>query len=462
MKKIITLALVVILCATMLSIKISADSSISNDDLDKYIQTEFEKTHIPNMSIEIVDEDNVLFNKNYGGNVNNDTPFILGSISKSFTGLAIMQLVEQGKVDISATVASYLPNIMNTTSKTTLKQLLNHTSGIHTNMTLENFSSSDTTVGYEYANVNYDLLGLIVEKVSGISYSEYIKKNIYEPLGMNNSYVSIEEAKENGIAFGHRNYFGIMVEEEFDYPKNMTSGWMSLSAAYLISTTNDMGSYLQFWLKGNENVLTEETKKQAFLDTAFVTDGYEYGYGWGISKSEDITMYVHGGNVENYTTYMVLLPNLNKAIIVLTDACDFFSSNDMVVKLAENIGCKLSNVETVDIDSNAYLTTHIILDIVMLVIIASFILPLVFFKKWYQKVSITARYIITFVLLHIVLPTVLLLVPTFLGSPMWVALRFAPDLAVILLVSGISLYLTGIAKIVCVFIKNKKNTTLVK
>lgn len=459
MKKSILVITAIILSTVLLPFSISAESTMTDDELNEYIQSEFAKTHIPNMSVEIVDTDSVLFTGNYGDSASADTPFILGSISKSFTAVAIMQLVDQGKIDIDNAAASYLPDIMDASCKTTVRQLLNHTSGIRTNMTLESFSSSDTTAGYEYANVNYNLLGLIVESVSGISYGEYIETNIYEPLGMNHSYVSLEEAKENNIASGHRNYFGIMVDEEFDYPKTMTSGWMTLSAAYLISTANDMGKYLQFWLGGNENVLTENSRNAVFQETTPVIDGYEYGFGWGINRMHDITMYVHGGNVENYTTYMILLPDIEKAVIVLTDACDYFSANDMVITLAENIGCKLSDVKTTDIDDSAYMKTHILLDVAMLVIIAAAVIPLVFIKKWYIGIKKTFKTVFLLLLLHGALPTLFMFVPTILGSPMWVAVRFAPDLSYTLIISSTLLYLTGILKTVCIIRKKPQNAS---
>lgn len=454
MKKIscFMLSILVVLCIWL---PVSAGEPISNDDLNAYIQNEFDKTNIPAMSVEIVDADSVLFSEQYGDGATADTPFILGSISKSFTAVAISQLVEQGKIDVTEPFCTYLPDA-DQNSKTTVKQLLNHTSGIHTNMTLEDYSSSDTVEPYEYANVNYNLLGLIIEQVSGMSYGDYIETYIFAPLGMTHSYTSIEDAKADGLISGYRNYCGFMIADEFAYPENMTSGWMTVSAAYLISTTNDMGKYLQFYLGGNSDVLSDEGINTMFTDTTEVIENYEYGYAWGISKAPELTMYVHGGNVENYTTYMVLLPDQGKAVIVLTNACDFFSANDMVVQLAENIACKLSGVETVDIDSGAYMTTHIVLDVIMLVIIAIAVLSLVFLKRSIRNQKMSPVRVIGFVLLHIVLPTLLLLVPTFLNARLWVAARFAPDLFVVLVIGGAILYLTGICKIVFYVFRNKK------
>jgi CubicO group peptidase (beta-lactamase class C family) len=316
---------------------------------------------------------------------------------------------------------------------------------------MEDYKTSDTVQKYEYANVNYNLLGLIVEHVSGMSYGEYIKTNIFEPLGMTHSYTSIDEAKANGLIDGYRDYFGFMIADECAYPENMTSGWMTVSAAYLISTANDMGKYLQFYLGGNTRILSDESIYTMFHDTTKVIEDYEYGYGWGISKSPDITMYQHGGNVENYTTYMILLPELGKAVVVLTNASDYFSADGMVVGLAENIGCKLSGIKTIDIDSGAYMTTHIVLDAIMLMIVAADVLSLVFLKKSFQNRKISAIRLIGFVLLHLVLPTLLLLVPNMLGSTLWVGARFAPDLFAVLVFGSSALYLSGICKIIFYF-----------
>lgn len=449
MKKSICLLLCMLL-ACCFCLPVSAAGDITDEELNTYIQNEFKKTNIPAMSVEIVDAENVLFSKQYGDGATADTPFILGSISKSFTAVAISQLIEQGKIDVTQPFCRYLPEV-NQDSKTTVKQLLNHTSGIHTNMTMEDYKTSDTVQKYEYANVNYNLLGLIVEHVSGMSYGEYIKTNIFEPLGMTHSYTSIDEAKANGLIDGYRDYFGFMIADECAYPENMTSGWMTVSAAYLISTANDMGKYLQFYLGGNTRILSDESIYTMFHDTTEVTEDYEYGYGWGISKSSDITMYQHGGNVENYTTYMILLPELGKAVVVLTNASDYFSADDMVVNLSTIIALKLLGIKTINLDGGAYMTTHIVLDAIMLVIAAAGVLSLVLLKKSFKNRKISVIRLIGFVILHLVIPTLLLLVPNMLGSTLWVGARFAPDLFAVIVFGSSALYLSGICKIIFYF-----------
>lgn len=450
MKKIIAVGLSLLLLTLMAApLTANAEEAIANEELEQYIQTEFEKTHVPGMSVAIVDADNVEFIGNYGDCESADTPFILGSISKSFTAVAIMQLVEQGKINLDEPISVYLPEA-DQSSKTTVKQLLHHTSGIHTYMTLEDYISSDTVMGYEYANVNYNLLGLIVEQVSGLSYADYLKANIFTPLGMTSSYTSLDEAKTDGLIDGNRNCFGIMYPDEYIYPTRMTSGWMTAASAYIISTANDMGKYLQFYLNGGNDVLSSQSIELMYNDTVSVQENYEYGYGLGIDKTSGVTILTHGGNVENYTTYMFLLPESDKAAIVLTNACDFFVSNDMVIQTAYNIAYKLLAMQTTDIGGSAYMTTHLMIDAILLIIAMIALLPLFFLKKWRTKNKGKLRIssILCTTLIHILVPTLLMLVPKALSATMWVAARFAPDVFWVLIISSLLLYLTGIYKII--------------
>lgn len=109
-------------------------------DIDIYLQSCVENANIPSMSVTIVDKDKVLFSQSYGNCENCDTPFLLGSVSKSFTAVCIMQLVEQGKIDLNANISTYLPNATDG-NKITVGQLLNHTSGLGEHQTLGNIKS---------------------------------------------------------------------------------------------------------------------------------------------------------------------------------------------------------------------------------------------------------------------------------------------------------------------------------
>ncbi|MEG2859435.1 MAG: serine hydrolase domain-containing protein [Clostridia bacterium] len=457
LRKIAIASLVYLACGLWGNALVLADSSQSNPpilpdtaiELDAYIQQEFKKTHIPAMSVEIVDAQGVAFSGSYGEGSTLDTPYILGSISKSFTAVAIMQLVEQGKIVLADPIAAYLPSV-NSDCKTTVKQLLNQTSGIHTYMTLENYRTPNTTTGWEYANVNYNLLGQIVERVSGIPYGDYIKAHIFKPLQMNHSYVSLEAAKDGGLISGHRNYFGLMIAETVGYPKDTTSGWMTVPAAYIISTANDMGKYLQFYLNGGKGILTPESIHLMHTDTVFAKTDYEYGYGWGVDKRVDETLLSHGGKVENYTTYMFILPDRNLAGIFLFNACDYFVANDMAFQLPYQIARKLMGLKTDDISASAYTRSHLLINGILAMMLLIGLLPLIRIKKWCGKYkeALNAKGIAFLVLIHAVLPTLLLTMGAVLGIPIAVIARFAPDVFLVQGISSALLYLVGAFKVI--------------
>ena len=147
---------------------------------------------------------------------------------------------------------------------------------------------------------------------------------------------------------------------------------------------------------------------------------------------------------------MFLLPESGKAAVVLTNACDFFVSNDMVIQIAYNIANKLLSSGTNDIGDSAYTSMHLMIDAILLIIVLISLLPLFTLKKWSCKNKGTLRpvSILCTALIHAAVPTILFLVPKALSATMWVAARFAPDVFWVFIISSSLLYLTGIYKIV--------------
>ncbi len=166
------------------------------DEIDSYLANACEKAHFPAMSITIVNKEDVLLSKTYGDCSSTNTPFLLGSVSKSFTALCIMQLVERGKIDLNAPISTYLSK-SNTNNAITVRQLLNHTSGLGEHQNLGNYKIVNKQGEHIYANVNYSLLGKIIKVVSELSYEDYVTQNIFEPLSMSKSAATYEKAKEN-------------------------------------------------------------------------------------------------------------------------------------------------------------------------------------------------------------------------------------------------------------------------
>src|SRR5215469_2795516 len=246
--------------------------------IDTFVSSAMQANRIPGLSLGIVHGDQVVHLQGFGAAdatgrmVTSQTPFILGSISKSFTALAVMQLVEAGRVELDAPVQRYLPwfRVADRTAsaRIAVRQLLNQTSGIPANSeneqkegflstgneTLEHYVRGlktlalDRPVGasFEYANTNYSVLGLLVQTVSGQSYETYIQQHIFAPLQMSHSFASEQDARRDGLAQGYQVWFGVPVPTAQPYPRDM------VPAGLLISTAQDMAHYLIAQLNGGQ------------------------------------------------------------------------------------------------------------------------------------------------------------------------------------------------------------------
>jgi CubicO group peptidase (beta-lactamase class C family) len=236
--------------------------------IDEFVENQRTKNNIPALAIGIVNGKETMYQKGFGKAdsegrlVTPQTPFLLGSVSKSFTALAIMQLVDAGKIELDQSTDLYLPWFKATyegkNQKITIRQLLHHTSGIrsfyaasvadHTtldqlvrerlnNMPLKALPGTKSV----YSNANYIILGRIIQEVSGMAFQEYIVKNIFEPLEMKHSYVTKADALKNNLADGYRKWFGLPVKT---VAKDVSFFEYSLPEGYLISCLEDMTHYV--------------------------------------------------------------------------------------------------------------------------------------------------------------------------------------------------------------------------
>ena len=197
----VALCSVFVVCCSCTQSNAYADSGNSGsviDEIDSYLTDAVSKAHFPALSVTIVDKNDVLLSKCYGSCESVDTPFWLGSVSKSFTALCIMQLVEQGKVDLDTNIVEYLPNATDG-NKITVRQLLNHTSGLGEHQNLDNYRIVGKQGVHAYANVNYSLLGAIIEAASNTSYESYVTDNVFRPLHMSRSAATLDESVANGL-----------------------------------------------------------------------------------------------------------------------------------------------------------------------------------------------------------------------------------------------------------------------
>ena len=326
----------------------------SYDEIDLYIAEQIKRLNIPGAALGIVEGDQLVHWRGFGrarpgGEAPTpQTPFFIGSLTKSFTATAVMQLVEAGKIELDAPIQHYLPWFRvadpEVSAEITVRQLLNQTSGLPTMAGLINLANTDNRpdaaelqaralsslvvkrpVGakFEYSNLNYNVLGLIIEAVSGETYAEYIQHHIFNPLGMCHSYTSKETAKQDNLAVGHRFWFGVPIA----VPDPLVPSG-SLSSGQLISSVEDMAHYLIAHLNegcfGGEQILSRQGIDELHHPAAEIIEmGKSYGFyamGWISQVSGESRIVSHSGIVPDFGAFMALLPEQNKAIILLVNA----------------------------------------------------------------------------------------------------------------------------------------------
>ena len=314
--------------------------------IDAYITAQMQSDRIPGLALGIVQSNKVVHLHGFG-KANSDgqpvspqTPFILGSISKSFTSLATMQLFEQGKLSLDTPVQHYISwfNVGNSpeTSKITVRNLLNQTSGIPTyaggkmlagdgTETLEKLVQELSTIPlktpvgetFHYSEDNAIVLALIIQIVSGQSYEQYIQDHIFSPLQMKQSFVDQNEAESNGLAHGYRWWFGLPIAATLPYPN------AALGASFLISSAEDMTHYLVAQLNGGNyaqtSILSTNGITELHRPVAPVGTGDRYAMGWVVGTLKGEPVIWHGGDTANYHADVVLVPERQLGIIILTN-----------------------------------------------------------------------------------------------------------------------------------------------
>ena len=432
-----------------------ADGFTNNDNnqdiynrIDEYLSDIVPKTHFPSLSITIVDNDETLLSKTYGSDGSPDTPYVLGSVSKSFTALCIMQLLEQGKVSLDAHLSDYIPDSTDG-DRITILQLLNHTSGLGEHQNLTNFRIVNEPGVHLYSNVNYSLLGEVIEEVSGISYEEYVTENVLKPLGMNNTYANPDKA--NGLIQGYENWFGFSVKTDTQY-RNTDDAWITVPAGYISSSTEDLGRYLQMYLNGGENILSPESINEMFYNGVEVEDEipYSYGMGWTlINKPLKRPALRHSGLVENGMSCIYILPEDNIGVAMTINTNDYFVGTDFADRVGWGVILMLMGDEPNQIDSNEYVMRHLLYDGIDLSVLVIALLPLLLIGKYKKRLrkGRNRRIVVGLIAIHVVLPLfILMLTGVFFETPLWVVKAFVPDLFAVIIDSAFLLFTGGVKK----------------
>jgi CubicO group peptidase (beta-lactamase class C family) len=295
-----------------------------------------------NGSVLVAENGKVILKKGYGlanieWNIPNqpDTRFRLGSITKQFTSMLIMQLVQQGKIRLDGKISDYLPYYPKKTGdRITIHHLLTHTSGIPNYTSFPSFRAelerkpytpevftrvfADSALEFEpgtkwaYSNSGYFVLGAVIEKVTGKPYEQVLRENILAPLGM------------SGTGYDHSET--VLPKRAAGYEKRgreyVNAGFLDMSlpfaAGSLYSTVEDLFVWDQA-LYTNRLLSSENTSK---MFTPFLNN---YAYGWGVAPfpigntKETVATIQHGGGINGFNTLICRVPGDKHLIVLLNN-----------------------------------------------------------------------------------------------------------------------------------------------
>lgn len=308
------------------------------DQIDAIIENAINETQLVGASVGVMRHNEVIFARGYGyADLDNKveatehTVYQVGSITKQFTALAIMVLVEQGKVNLNDIMLDYLPNYPQRDHKVTIDQLLNHTSGIKSYTDIEKFweiSERDLSrkeiidlfssepvefspgENYQYNNSGYYLLGLIIENVSGMRYADFLKANVWQPLEMFDTHYLGKNKNVENLATGYDHKDNELVLAR---PLGMDNPF---SGGSLGSSVLDL---LKWQTALNEDQLISRQSYNKMIEPGLLTGGKHttYGYGFFMSNLNGHRKIEHGGTINGFRAQLSTYPDDGLTVTVL-------------------------------------------------------------------------------------------------------------------------------------------------
>nr|WP_325049433.1 serine hydrolase domain-containing protein [Lysinibacillus yapensis] len=324
-----------------------ADKVDKIQNIEVFVEEQREISKIPGISLVIVKKGKTVYQNGFGyADVKEKTPvtsntlFELASTSKAFTGLAIFQLEKEGLLKRTDDVRKYIPwlelKYNGEPQEITINQLLHHTSGIPSNSIvqipesdadnaleltvktlLEQSLNRQPGSSFEYATINYDVLGLVIENISKQPYDLYIKQHLLEETGMKDSFVGLHQVTSEKLAKGYK--IGFKRAQEYTPPTY--SG--NTPAAYLVSNTNDIAKWLNLQLGTlQSDTISNQTIKDSHIPDQsvepFDQDTY-YAGGWSIMEKGNKQYILHAGENPTFSSYFIMQPDKQLGVAVLSN-----------------------------------------------------------------------------------------------------------------------------------------------
>jgi len=348
----------ILLCLFLpgLAIAESSDASLSLE-LDQLFSSVYSPEK-PGAAVLIVKGGEALVQKGYGladlelgVPIAPDMVFRIGSITKQFTAVAILMLEQEGKLSLQDDLTRFLPEYPSGGKTITVEHLLTHTSGIKSYTALPGWMDKlredvepeevvalfqDEPMDFEpgsawlYNNSGFFLLGLIIEKVSGQGYAEFLEERIFEPLGMSQTSYGDPRRIIPRRARGYHKEEGEFVNAPY-----LSMAW-PYSAGSLLSSVGDL-------VKWDQALYGEKILPQATLERMWtpyrLSDGEvtEYGYGWGIGEFAGRKVIQHGGGIHGFSSFVLRIPEEKLFVAVLSNNPEDGRSPSFLAQLAASI-----------------------------------------------------------------------------------------------------------------------------
>ncbi|WP_433437295.1 serine hydrolase domain-containing protein [Nonomuraea sp. CA-141351] len=322
----------------------AAPAGMTPPSIDAFLRQALESTGLPGFSVVVTHNGTIVHAAGYGHDsagdaVTENTPMRVASVSKSFTAMAVMTLVERGKIALDGPVAAQLPGFRMAdprAAKITVRQLLNQTSGlsdttvdiaaVESATSLADYTSrlagselrADPGTRWEYCNVNYDLAARLVEVASGQRFGDYLRDRVFGPLGMKSSAVSDQVVKP---ADGHNSIFGAWL------PRPELSGFLNDSGSGgVITTAADMGKWL-IAQTGDGRPLVKRKSLDVMHTPTKIRD---YGMGWGVER--DTGLLAHSGNLFTYNAVEAVSPKTGYGFAVMANGAALTDDTYTIMK----------------------------------------------------------------------------------------------------------------------------------
>ena len=323
--------------------------------IDRYVRSEMRKYQIPGVSLAVIRNGKISILKNYGlSNVELATPvrpetiFQSGSIGKQFTAAAVMVLAQDGKLALNDKISKYLPETPPAWKNITVWHLLTHTSGMGDYPDEINLRGDYTEDDYlnifkkaplnfapgtswDYSNVGYVTLGILISRVTGKSYGQFLQERVFGPLGMSTARVISEADIVPNRAAGYRLVDGALKNQEWVSPSTNSTADGSYYVSILDMAKWDAG--LRSAAAAGSSVLTKATLEQMWAP-ARLSDGRVkgYGFGWFTDTIHNRRLVFHGGAWQGFKSFIIRFRDEPLTIIFLANA---WQTNDF--KLARGL-----------------------------------------------------------------------------------------------------------------------------